>query len=121
MDQVVIFAPKDSTYELHLQSGKDYDGPINSPIDLVVRGTARKVYTVPSGGLFVSPIRGTPKILQGRVKSFDEKSMVVNCGVLVTVDLPREAGAVELARGQIAEGTLVNVVLQPGARCEVIA
>ncbi|HEY0008910.1 MAG TPA: hypothetical protein VGB55_09315 [Tepidisphaeraceae bacterium] len=121
MDKTLVFAPRESNYELHLQTLEGYEGVINQPIDVVVRASARKIYTVPSGGLFVSPIRGTPRIVQGRVKAFDQRSLTLQCGVLVTVDLPTGDGAIDLAEGQIEVGSLVNVVLLPGARAEIAA
>jgi hypothetical protein len=70
---------------------------------------------VPSGGGFISPIMGTPRTLQGRVKAIAEGELTLNCGAVVNVTLPRTNGAVELAQGSIEVGSLVNVVLMPGA------
>ena len=117
--QTVIFSPSNTTYQLYLESD---NGPVQAsgrPVEVVVSGAARKVYTEPSGGLFVSPIVGTPKILQGRVKDLNDTWLTLNCGVIVNVKLPTEPGGIELARGAIEMGSLVNVVLYPGASCEV--
>lgn len=114
----VVFKPAESTYELHLLA----DGAVeasDAPVELVLSGEARKAYTVPSGGLFVSPIMGPTRILQGRVKAADEESITLQCGVLINVKLSSEPGALELARGPIAVGSLVNVILQPGLRCQM--
>jgi len=117
---MVVFRPHNSTYELHLQAaGGTYAGPVDQPIDAVIRGTARKVYTVPSGGLFVTPIMGPPRIIQGRVKDLVEGELSVSSGTILNVTLPTTKGAVEMANGAIADGTLVNVVLQPGATLEL--
>ncbi len=117
--QTVVFSPANSSYELHLASENAASIQTGKPIDLLIKGTARKVYSVSTGGLFVTPIIGTPKILQGKVKDIIDGWLTLNCGVLVNVKLPTEAGAIELAGGQIQEGSLVNVVLFPGASCTV--
>ena len=113
--ETIIFRPHGTTYALELVGSAGYTGQVDVPVELLITATARKAYTVPSGGLFVTPIVGTPRILQGRVKEMSDGQMTLNCGVLVSVTLPTEAGTIELARGDIAVGSLVNVVLQPGA------
>ena len=117
--ETIIFRPHQTTYALELVGDAGYAGPVDVPVELLIHATARKAYTVPSGGLFVSPIVGPPRILQGRVKEMSDGRLTLNCGVLVNVTLPTETGAIELARGDIAVGSLVNVVLQPGASYEV--
>jgi hypothetical protein len=116
--EVIVFRPGTSTYEMHLVC-PGYAGPVNEPVELVISGRARKAYTVPSGGLFVSPIMGTPRIIQGRVKDVVDGEVTLNCGVVINVTLSAEPGAVELARGPIAVNALVNVVLLPGASAEL--
>jgi len=112
---VIVFKPTGSTYELHLKADA-YAGPMNEPVDVVIQGTARKVYTVPSGGLFVTPIMGTPKIIQGRVKDVTPTHVTLNCGgALVNIKLPTIEGSVELAQGAIQSGRIVNAVLLAGA------
>ena len=116
---VVKFAPANTNYVLHL-SAPDLSGPLNTLIEGAIRVVARKVYTVPSGGNFISPIFGPPKTIQGRVRALDGRSMVVQAGVPVYVELPGEASAVELANGSIGVGSLVNVVAFPGATFELV-
>jgi hypothetical protein len=117
--ETVIFRPHQTTYALELSSPSGYEGPVDVPVELLIQAEARKAYTVPSGGLFVSPIMGPPRILQGRVKEIDGRQLTLNCGVVVNVTLPSEAHAIELARGEIAIGSIVNVVLMPGATFEL--
>ena len=115
----VVFQPTNSTYQLHLAAvGGRYDGPIDVPVDAVLRATARKVYTVPSGGLFVTPIVGPPRIVQGRVTDVAKTELAVQAVVTVNVTLSDAAGAIELANGAIADGSMVNVVLLPGMTFE---
>jgi hypothetical protein len=73
------------------------------------------VYTVPSGGNFIQPISGEPRIVQGRVVWLSEKQLLLRAGTHVLVDLPREDSAIELGDGEIAVGSMVNVVALPGA------
>lgn len=114
----IVFKPGTTTYEMHLLS-PGYAGPVDEPVELVISGVARKAYTVPSGGLFVSPIMGTPKVLQGRVKDLTDEAITLNCGVLINITLPTIPGSIELARGPIEAGTLVNVILMAGAKAEL--
>jgi hypothetical protein len=86
------------------------------PVEGVIRVKARKAYTVPSGGNFITPIFGPPRIIQGRVRGVDGNGIVLHAGVAIQVELPAEASAVELANGSIAVGgAMVNVVALPGA------
>lgn len=116
---VVTFVPSNTTYELHLVA-PGYAGPVNTLLNNgVVRVVARKAYTVPSGGNFISPIYGTPRTIQGRVRAVEGNAIVVQAGVPIHVTMPAEASAVEMANGTIAVGSLVNVVALPGATFEL--
>ena len=116
-DGAVVFVPTGTSYELHLLAPA-YDGPLNALLDGIVRVTARKVYTVPSGGNFITPIFGPPRIIQGRVRALDRQAMVVQAGCPILVEFPPEDTAFEMSHGPITVGGLVNVVAQPGARFE---
>ena len=61
----VVFAPANTNYELLLQTAVPYDGPVGQMIHAFVRGQARKVYTVPSGGGFVAPILDRLELCRG--------------------------------------------------------
>jgi hypothetical protein len=115
----VKFAPSNTNYVLHL-AAPDVSGPLNTLIDGIIRITARKVYTVPSGGNFISPIFGPPKTIQGRVRALNGRSMILHAATPIQVELPPEASAVELANGPITVGSLVNVVAFPGATFELV-
>lgn len=116
-DGRVVFAPLDANYELHLLSPSTFaDG---QHVRGVVRCVARKVYTVPSGGGFVQPVLGPPRIVQGRVVTLDEREIVVRAGnVTFVVELPTGKDTIDLHSGDIAAGSLVNVVVMPNARFE---
>ncbi len=115
---LVVFVPANTAYELHL-AAPGYSGPMNTLVNGIVRVTARKAYTVPSGGNFISPIYGTPRTIQGRVRSVDGNALVVQAGLPVHVTMPSETSAVELANGAITAGSLINVVALPGATFEL--
>src|SRR3954452_15256701 len=102
-DGLIVFAPRGTSYELHLKppGGGQYAGATNTPVDAVVRVTARKVWTVPSGGDFISPIMGPPKIIQGRVKQVSESQLIVHAGAVFAVDLPTKDSAIDLPNGAI--------------------
>jgi hypothetical protein len=117
----LIFLPQNSNYELKLATAGKYDGPINRRIECLIRVTARKVYTVPSGGNFIAPIFGPPRIVQGRIKFLDETLMVVQAGAPIVVELPAAESGYDLVNGGLAVGTLTNVVALPGARFELLA
>src|SRR5215204_1183940 len=118
-DGLVKFVPYNTAYELHL-AAPGYAGPMNTLVDGVIRATARKAYTVPSGGNFISPIYGPPKTIQGRVRAVEGNTIVIQAGTSIYVGLPAEASAVEMQRGPIAVGSLVNVVALPGATFELV-
>ncbi|HTW95397.1 MAG TPA: hypothetical protein VMD30_11415 [Tepidisphaeraceae bacterium] len=117
---LVIFNPANTTYEMHLRVSSPYKGAMNKPIEALIRFTARKIYTVPSGGNFVAPIFGPPKILQGRVRYLDQRSLVIHAGVPVVAQLPAADSALDLESGPIAIGSLVNAVALPGAAFELL-
>jgi hypothetical protein len=116
-DGQVVFNPANTSYELYLKCAS-YAGPLHKPVKGTVRVTARKVWTVPSGGNFIAPIFGTPRIIQGRVRAVTSRQIIVQAGTLVVVDLPDEDIVYDLATGPIAVGNLVNVTALPGASFE---
>jgi hypothetical protein len=120
-DEYVMFQPLNSTYEWKLLTAARYGGPVNQRIECVIRLSARKVYTVPSGGNFVSPIIGPPRIVQGRIKHGDERTLVVHATVPIVIELPADERAIDLTHGPLAVGAMVNVVALPGARFEAVA
>lgn len=117
----LIFQPQNSNYELKLATAIKYDGPINQRIECLIHVTARKIYTVPSGGNFISPIFGPPRIVQGRIRLLDEVLMVVQASVPIVVELPSGDSAYDMGNGMLMVGGLANVVALPGARFELLA
>jgi hypothetical protein len=113
----VVFAPANTNYELDLVA-ENYAGPVNVLMDGVVRVTARKIWTVPSGGNFISPVLGTPRTIQGRIRVVGDRSVVIQAGCPITVDFPAAESGFDLANGPLQVGSMVNVMAMPGARFE---
>jgi hypothetical protein len=118
-DGFVVINPTGTNYEVKLTVPKG-DAPTAGRVDGLVRVTGRKLLTVPSGGNFVVPIKGPPRIIQGRVKYLDQTTMVVHCGLQVIVTLPTSDSSYDLASGGLAVGSLVNVTVLPGGSFEWI-
>jgi hypothetical protein len=114
----LIFTPGNTTYELQLQTSTRYQGPVGELINGLVRGKARKIYTVPSGGGFVAPIFGPPRTAQGRVLFADDSYLVIRAGFPFIIELPKEDSAIDLDQGPITVGTLINAVIFPGVSFE---
>jgi hypothetical protein len=117
----LVFHVIDTNYELHLDAQGDFSALIGQKVSGRVRVKARKVYGVPSGGNFVQPVLGTPRIIQGRVLNLDEKSITVKAGAIFVVELPTGLDTIDLHHGAIGVNSLVNVVALPGASFEVAA
>ena len=120
-DDSVVFVPKDTNYELRLITQGRYDGPVNVPIDARVRAVVRKLLTVPSGGGFVTPIFGPPRILQGRVRHVEDGAIVVQAGMPFVLELPAADHALDLNNGPITVGRMANAIVMPGATFELVA
>lgn len=122
LEQAVVFQPAGTNYRLRLETGYErFSGSAGERIECRIRLAARKIWTVPSGGLFVTPIFGTPRIVQGRVKFVDERTVVVHAGTNFIVDLPSAPAAIDQPNGPIVVGGMVNVTALPGARLELAA
>lgn len=119
-DGGVVFAPKDSNYELQFVTAGRYDGPVNIPVSARLRATVRKLLTVPSGGAFVAPIFGPPKTIQGRVHHAEEGAIIVHAGVTFVLELPAADHALDLNSGPIRAGMMVNAIVLPGATFELV-
>ena len=118
-DSRVVFQPFDTNYQLHLKTVRPYAGPIGQLISARIHAKAVKVYTVPSGGGFISPLFGPPEIIKGRAMQVDDRQVVIRAGVPVTVELPATDEAVDLSEGPLAVGCLVNAVTVAGATFEL--
>ena len=118
-DGLVVFNPTGTRYELYLVAA-NFDGPLNTPVKCIIRAKARKVYTVPSGGNYITPIFGPPRIVQGLVRAADERTLVVQAGCPIHIELPTVDSGIDLNDGPIYMGKMVNVVCEPGVRVELV-
>lgn len=116
----VVFHPLDTNYEFHLETPADSSVSAGMKVQGRVHVKARKVYGVPSGGNFVQPILGTPRIIQGRVLEVQERSLIVKAGAIFVVELPDGPDTIDLHHGPIGADSLVNVVALPGASFEPV-
>jgi hypothetical protein len=115
-DRIAVFQPSATNYQLHLEYAGDGEPEVSTqPIECLISVDARKVYTVPSGGNFIQPIFGPPRIIQGRVKYADERTLVVHAGCPIICQLPAAETAIDLSEGKIRVGNMANVVALPGA------
>ena len=119
-DSSIVFEPLNTNYQLHLQVSKPYTGPIGQLIDARIRAKAKKVYTVPSGGGFISPLFGPPKTVQGRALHVEDKVIVLRAGVPISIELPQSDDAVDLSEGVLSVGSIVNAITLPGATFELV-
>jgi hypothetical protein len=113
----IVFAPTNTTY--HLVLAGSYAGPLKTPVEILIRATARKLWTVPSGGNFIAPITGTPRTLQGHVRFCEGQIIVVHAGVPIAITLPANNSGVDLNDGPLAIGTLINAMVMPGVSFEL--
>jgi hypothetical protein len=114
-DGVLTFAPSGTNYEMHLASPNDA-GQVGALAEGLIHVVARKLWTVPSGGNFVSPIFGSPRTIQGRVRMVSNGTIVVHAGAPFVVDLPTDDAGIGLPNGLITVGAMVNIMAMPGAR-----
>lgn len=120
-NNLIVFNPAGTNYELHLvNAGGAMPEPSPQAVSCHIRCTARKIWTMASGGNFVTPIFGTPRILQGRVRYLEDGLAVVQAGVPILLALPPEATAFDLVNGPVIPSGLVNATLVPGSTFELI-
>lgn len=115
----VVFHPLNTNYELHLESAADHSAFVGKNVHGLARVKARKIYGVPSGGNFIQPVLGTPRIIQGRVLTLDATTLTMKAGgAIFVVELPTGLDTIDLHHGAIGANSLVNVVALPGATFE---
>jgi hypothetical protein len=118
-DGIAVFVPRGTNYEMYLKTSS-VDLPLGTPVNVRIRISARKLWTVPSGGNFVTPIFGPPRIVQGRVRHAENRALVVHATANFIVDLPAADTALDLTEGAITVNRMVNVVALPGAAMDFI-
>ena len=120
-NNLVVFNPAGTTYELHLvAAGGELPAPSARVVSCLIRATARKVWTMASGGNFVTPIFGTPRVLQGRVRYLEDGLAVVQTGVPIVLALPADPTAFDLVNGPIVPAGMLNATIVPGTTIELV-
>src|ERR1700730_17959719 len=119
-DGIVVFAPANTNYQMHLKAEHDISTAPKGVIEGLIRVSARKSWTVASGGNFISRIFGPPRTLQGRIRYLDEEQMVLHCGVPIIVALPLDQSVYDLTTAPLAVNHLSNVAALPGASFELL-
>jgi hypothetical protein len=118
---VVVFNPAATTYELRLtHAGGELPKPSNTTVSCYVRATARKIWTMASGGNFVTPIFGPPKVVQGMVRYLEQGLAVVHAGLPILLTLPPNGTEYDLINGPVVPGVMVNATLLAGASFELV-
>lgn len=114
----IIWRPLDTSYEHHLEFSGHLSAEVGRHLSGRIRVRARKVYAVSSGGNFVQPILGTPRIIQGRILALEGNTLFVKAGAVFAIELPTEKDTIDLGAGSLAVSAMVNVVAWPGAAFE---
>jgi hypothetical protein len=119
-DGIVVFNPAGTNYELRLEARGDMSAaPLNVPIEGFIRVVARKVWSVQSGGNFISPIFGPPRTLQGRIRLLEGDEMVLHASMPIIISLPLDDAVYDLNNGPLKVNGLANVAAAPGATFEL--
>jgi hypothetical protein len=119
-NNLIVFNPAGTTYELHLVSANgELPTPSSQTISCHIRAKARKVWTMASGGNFVTPIYGTPRVIQGRVRYLEDGLAVVQAGAPIILTLPAESEAFDLVNGPVIPTGQLNATLVPGTTFEL--
>jgi hypothetical protein len=119
---IVIFNPAATNYELQLlNQGPQATVASNATVSCYIRCQARKVWTMATGGNFITPIFGPPRVVQGRVRYLDETLAVIQAGAPVILTWPPDPVAFDLVNGDVLPGKMINATLLQGATFELAA
>ncbi len=108
-----------TNYELHLEPERAPSTPKGKRVIGLIKGQARRVDNVRSGGQFVEPVMGRPRIVQGRVVEVNPSTGGPGSGggtITVQAPMPIILKLGDLQRAdQFKVGDLVNTHVLPGA------
>jgi len=111
---MMLFAPTGTNYQLHMQN--DEQPPNAGIVSGIIAAVGRKIWTISAGGLFIAPINGTPRVVQGRIIARTGGKITVSAGAVFDIQIPEAPGGLDLKNGDLVPGALVNITLMPGAR-----
>lgn len=112
-DGRAVIAIPGSDYQLHVTISEPLECNPHGEVRGVVRGKAEKLERVGTGGIFIEPVYGRPRRVQGRVVRKDSaaNTLTVQGPCVVVAELEATQRATDIPIGE-----LVAFNLQPGSR-----
>ncbi len=110
-DAAPSFAVPHSNYVLELMAAPGAAGKVQGRIT----ARALKVHLAQGGGVFIEPLQGAPRIVQGRVLATDAVTNRILANVVVPMWIAVPDGQ---AASAFRHGDLVNFYVESGARLE---
>lgn len=80
---MIVLEIPNTSYRLHLVPATAAGVPVGKRLIGELRGEARRVDAVETGGAYIEPLVGRPRRLQGRIVSVDPASNTVTVGAVV--------------------------------------
>ncbi len=110
-DGQIVLAVPGTSYQIHLSVYQPVNTPAGKRLVGTIRGQARRIDVVRTGGRYIEPVMGRPRRIQGTVVAIDAagQTLTVDAGVpmVCKVDGIQRAD-------QFAVGQLVALDLVPG-------
>ncbi|MDA1007873.1 MAG: hypothetical protein O2800_02560 [Planctomycetota bacterium] len=84
-------------------------------VEVTIRAKALKMHKTTAGGIFIEPVEGAPRIVQGRILETDATNNRILANIIVPmwIDVPQGQAASAFRHGDLA-----NFYLESGARFE---
>ncbi len=111
-DKRIVLAIPGTDYRLELALSGALGSRVGDKIAGTIRAQARRIDVVKSGGLFIDPVFGRPRNVQGRIIEVDTNgnTLTVNAGAPIVVKpSPRQKAA------DFRPAQLVHFAAEPGA------
>jgi hypothetical protein len=108
---VVKFGVPNTSYELHLRPVGEIKAQPGKRLIGVIRGEARRIDIVTTGGRYVEPVMGRPRRVQGTVVRHEGGAIVVDAGVAIHCTPTDSRQKAE----DFAPGTMVSFDMLDGA------
>ncbi len=111
-DDYIILAIPDSDYRIKLLINEPVTTPLSHRIAGAIHGQARRIDLIKSGGLFVEPIEGRPRRVQGRIVATDisNGTVTINAGPPIVLRTYKGQSPADFQVGQ-----LVTTGVEPGS------
>ncbi len=108
----VRVAVEGTSYHLDLTCAASDGLTIGRVAHGIVHGTALRLHRARAGGVFIEPVDGTPRIVQGRVLATDTHTdrILLNAVVPIWLTVPADQAASDFSSGE-----LINFYLASGA------